>query len=885
MDSIKVQYEADIAKFHAQLKELEKHIQSVENKATSSSKKTEEAYEKQSGIVNRLKSNIQKLTEARDKSNNPKLLDLYNQKIDAANAKLKKLTTSHKEVEKNVLTLKGAIEKVTPVLAAAFAVEKIIAFGVSIVETTAKFQRFQAVLTNTLGSSSAAAQALKMIQDFAADTPFQVDELTDSFVKLANQGFIPTREELRKLGDLAASQGKSFNQLTEAMIDARTGEFERLKEFGIRASKEGDRVKFTFKGVETQTKFTGKAIDEYILSLGDLQGVTGGMAAQSKTLGGQLSNLEDTITDLKNTIGQFLAPAISSIVNGIKELVGSSKDLKVLGFVFSGIFAPVKALYDVLKATYETVFLPIINVLKAAFVPLLEALNKAFGDSGTSVADLVAKFNPLIIAFRIALLPLQLLAKGLQMLTPIIENYVVPAFQSFVVLLAETRNGIADFVNAITQSGFSKQVQKTFGFEVGKVGKINIEELKKSFVKNTGEMINSTKDLDKAREAANEKAKAGAKELTDFEKEQIKEREKARLQELKNFIKAKDEAARKQKELIGFNTPERKLEADFTKATKEEAKKRHEARVDEMKNFKKNVTDPMIKIGEESSKREIEQIEKRRDSQILAVDTINQFTDTVSNALNEARDQRTDERLQRVQEETDIELALLQKRFDDGLVSEELFNKKKESLLKKQKEKEAAIKTRDAQADKRARLFTIAIDTAAAIIKAVASFPLTAGQPFAAIAAAMGAVQFGLVASMPIPKFAKGVTRFKGRGTDTSDSNLIAISNNESVVTARASKDHGDAIDALNKGQFRKYIEKNHVLPALNRMDRSKRKEEMVMANNMNNMVSLMKSKEEFYDGNIIRQLRNNKTVGLDPRTIKEIGKQVSKSSEEGGYF
>jgi chromosome segregation ATPase len=122
MDSIKVQYEADIAKFHAQLKELEKHIQSVENKATSSSKKTEEAYEKQSGIVNRLKSNIQKLTEARDKSNNPKLLDLYNQKIDAANAKLKKLTTSHKEVEKNVLTLKGAIEKVTPVLAAAFAV-------------------------------------------------------------------------------------------------------------------------------------------------------------------------------------------------------------------------------------------------------------------------------------------------------------------------------------------------------------------------------------------------------------------------------------------------------------------------------------------------------------------------------------------------------------------------------------------------------------------------------------------------------------------------------------------------------------------------------------------------------------------------------------------
>ena len=61
--------------------------------------------------------------------------------------------------------------------------------------------------------------------------------MTQSYITLANRGIKPTKEEIIKLGDLASSQGKDFNQLAEAMLDAQTGEFERLKEFGIKASK------------------------------------------------------------------------------------------------------------------------------------------------------------------------------------------------------------------------------------------------------------------------------------------------------------------------------------------------------------------------------------------------------------------------------------------------------------------------------------------------------------------------------------------------------------------------------------------------------------------------------------------------------------------------
>lgn len=195
------------------------------------------------------------------------------------------------------------------------------ALGKQIIDVTSEFQKFSAVLTNTLGSSSAANIAMHDITEFAKKTPFAVDELTGSFVKLANQGFTPTTDELRKLGDLASSTGKGFDTLAEAIIDAQTGEFERLKEFGVRASKEGDKVKFTFKGVQTQTEFTSKAIRDYILSLGDAKGVSGAMAVISETLGGQISNLGDSWTGLLKVIGDGNKGALSGAVAVLSEII------------------------------------------------------------------------------------------------------------------------------------------------------------------------------------------------------------------------------------------------------------------------------------------------------------------------------------------------------------------------------------------------------------------------------------------------------------------------------------------------------------------------------------------------------------------------------------
>lgn len=283
--------------------------------------------------------------------------------------------------------LNKTIANVRNTIIAAFALDKIISFGKEVINTTATFQKFEAVLTNTLGSNSKAQNAMQMLVDFATKTPFAVEELTASFVKLANAGFKPTESEMTKLGDLASSTGKSFDQLTEAILDAQVGEFERLKEFGVRANKEGDNVRFTFKGVETQVKGTEYEIRKYILSLGNLQGVSGSMSAISKTLGGQISNLGDSFTQLQNAIGQrfssqigFAVNVLNNLVQGITSFVQGNKETK--SSVELAVLAVQKEkteLNDLVKAIRDQ------NISNEARQGLISELNTKFPEFAKSI--------------------------------------------------------------------------------------------------------------------------------------------------------------------------------------------------------------------------------------------------------------------------------------------------------------------------------------------------------------------------------------------------------------------------------------------------------------------------------------------------------------------
>jgi hypothetical protein len=251
--------------------------------------------------------------------------------LDSASAQLTKFndktTNTGKNAQKDFDLIGSAAGKVGGIVAGAFAVGSIVSFGKGVIDATSQFQKFEAVLSNTLGSSSAAQLALSQIQEFAATTPFQVDELTGAFVKLANQGFKPNIDQMRLLGDLASSTGKSFDQLAEAILDAQTGEFERLKEFGVRASVAGDQVTFTFKGIKTQVDNTAESIQKYVLSLGAAEGVSGSMQKISGTLGGKISNVADSFNQFQITLGKLNSGVLFTFVSYLQKALGFLNDI------------------------------------------------------------------------------------------------------------------------------------------------------------------------------------------------------------------------------------------------------------------------------------------------------------------------------------------------------------------------------------------------------------------------------------------------------------------------------------------------------------------------------------------------------------------------------
>lgn len=199
--------------------------------------------------------------------------------------------------------------------------------GGNALQTGARFEQLQSALDNAFGSAEAGAREFERIQEFAASTPFSVDQLTTSFLTLVNRGFVPTNEELTKLGDLAASQAKDFSQLTEALLDAQTGEFERLKEFGIQASRSGDQVTFSFRGLQQTVANTPEAISQVILGFGELEGIQGSLAAQSATLGGQFSNLQDGLDQVSVSFFEFAEGPAKAVLSAANTLIGGFLDL------------------------------------------------------------------------------------------------------------------------------------------------------------------------------------------------------------------------------------------------------------------------------------------------------------------------------------------------------------------------------------------------------------------------------------------------------------------------------------------------------------------------------------------------------------------------------
>ncbi len=280
-----------------------------------------------------------------------------------------------------------------------FAAIGIYEIGKQTIETIANFEKLRSVLT-TLEGKEVAPACFESLRKFAAETPFDLEQVVTAFTKLKSQGLDPGVEALRAYGNIASGMGKNLDQFIEATADAAMGEFERLKEFGIKAKQTGDEVTFTFQGVSTTVGKNSEDIQKYLQNIGNTN-FAGAMENQMKTLGGAFSNLGDNLAMIADQIGQGgLSSAIGTIVGDMNEAGSTSENWagilgSVLGTVLTTIWDLVKTLGSVISDVFSTIanifrettgstksdgdiWISVIKGIEAVFVVLAEVVQVTF---------------------------------------------------------------------------------------------------------------------------------------------------------------------------------------------------------------------------------------------------------------------------------------------------------------------------------------------------------------------------------------------------------------------------------------------------------------------------------------------------------------------------
>ena len=198
-----------------------------------------------------------------------------------------------------------------------------------VIDAQRQFDVLFASLKTMTGGTEQATAAWERLVEFAATTPYSLEQAVQGFVKLKALGLDPSNRAMTSFGNTAAAMGKDLMQMIEAVADASTGEFERLKEFGIKSKAEGEKVTFTFQNVKTTVQNNAQAITEYLTKIGENQ-FAGAMSERIKTLDGDISALSDSMKALYLSIsqsgfGDVVATSVQNATKAVQELTQSIK--------------------------------------------------------------------------------------------------------------------------------------------------------------------------------------------------------------------------------------------------------------------------------------------------------------------------------------------------------------------------------------------------------------------------------------------------------------------------------------------------------------------------------------------------------------------------------
>ena len=238
-------------------------------------------------------------------------------------------TSKLRSAESSTSKLDSKMSKLGGMVAGAFSVGAVVAFGSKVKDALVNYEYFHASLNVLLGRNVNATRALEnQLSSLAATTPFSLTDVQDSTKKLLAYGFRAGEvvDTIKTLGDVSAATGNNIGDVAYLYGTLRTQgkamtkdlyQFTNrginllpilAKKFKVTEDKIYDLAsagKISFKDIETAFKTMTGAGGQFF----------GMMDEQSKTVGGQISNMGDSWDRLLVSIGKSQTGIIASTIN------------------------------------------------------------------------------------------------------------------------------------------------------------------------------------------------------------------------------------------------------------------------------------------------------------------------------------------------------------------------------------------------------------------------------------------------------------------------------------------------------------------------------------------------------------------------------------------
>ena len=231
-------------------------------------------------------------------------------------------------------SMDGFMAKAAQTAAGLFAADKLKDFASAIATVRGEYQQLEIAFETMLGSKSQADALMGQLIDTAATTPFEMSEVAEASKMLLAYGMEGDKvnETLIRLGDIAAGLSMPLKDLAflygTTMVQGRlyTQDLNQFLGRGIpladELAKQFGKNKSEVKKLVEEGKIGFPEVQKAIEALtGEGSKFGGLMDKQSKTIKGQLSNIEDAWEQMMNEIGRSQEENISGALDITGKLI------------------------------------------------------------------------------------------------------------------------------------------------------------------------------------------------------------------------------------------------------------------------------------------------------------------------------------------------------------------------------------------------------------------------------------------------------------------------------------------------------------------------------------------------------------------------------------